>query len=232
LGYKTRLGMGFLLAYLAGLFLQLIVGYWSYFAGYMFGYFGWPKLKITTLEPWKNIWWRRIARKLLTDELAPSTNKVYYPDVHERALKLAEDYITEPVALGVRKQEIANEYLQLQISDSDWYWLYQVLKDYYVEPEILNPPAAYYFGMLHSSGWATLLLIVIDHQYRFWFILASISTIVSGSLATGLRGYGSDPHGISLAAHILKTLNAADAKVSHLKDKSESGGKSNAAGAS
>ena len=44
LGYRSRLAAAIFISYLAGLLLNLLVGYVSYFVGYMFAYLGGSKL--------------------------------------------------------------------------------------------------------------------------------------------------------------------------------------------
>src|SRR5260370_1854398 len=90
LGYRSRIAAAILLSYIAGLLFNLWVSYVSYSMGYMIGVIFGKKLFPNPPTPWRNVVWRRMARTFLGDALAPSTDDLYFKEMHEAEVKQAE----------------------------------------------------------------------------------------------------------------------------------------------
>jgi hypothetical protein len=90
LGYRSRIVLAILVSYIAGMLLNLLVSYNSYAAGYLFGYTFRSKLFKELPTPWRNLHWRRMARTFLGDDLAPSTDDLYFKEMHDAEASQAE----------------------------------------------------------------------------------------------------------------------------------------------
>lgn len=107
LGYRSRLASAFFISYVAGLLLNLLVGYNSYVVGYLFGYLFGKKLLMDSPTPWRNLFWRRIARKFLGPELAPGTDELYFEDLHKKEAAKAE-LISDPQTKAAQQKFVSD----------------------------------------------------------------------------------------------------------------------------
>lgn len=209
LGYRSRLIAAIFVSYVAGLLLYLLVGYTSYFVGYQFGLYLSPRIFPDPPSPWRNLFWRRAARKLLGPDLAPTTDELYFKDLHTEQLKQASQ-IQDPVERARQEKFVTDFFLQRSIADSDWYWWYQVLAAYFTKAEWWAPPAQYFLSMLHTASWAVIFLMVLNHRHHWFAWLLCILGLFFGNVGSWFAGgpYGSDPYGTAQTARILRVIRS------------------------
>jgi hypothetical protein len=206
LGYKSRLVVAIFISYVAGLLLNLLVNYMSYFVGYMVGYFLTPKILPPPPTPWRNLHWRKIARRFLGPDLAPTTDDLYFKDVHEQKLKEVEA-IQDPQERTTQKKFAEDFFLPKSIADADWYWWYQVLGKYITTPQLWAAPWQYFLSMMHTGSWAVILLMVLNHRHHWlaWVVCLTGVFFGNGSSWFSSGTYG-DPYGVDQTAMLLRAM--------------------------
>lgn len=206
LGYRSRLVAAVFISYVAGLVLHLLVGYSSYLVGYMIGWLFGSKLIPDPPTPWKNLMWRRMARIFLGPNLAPSTDDLYFKNLHEQESKKA-DAIEDPAARANQKKFVEEFFLPKSIADGDWYSWYQVLSKYFAKPSGWAAPSQYFLSMVHAASWAVILLMALTHRHH-WFawVLCLIGLFFGNGVAWFSGGMFSDPYGTEQTAELLRAL--------------------------
>jgi hypothetical protein len=209
-------------AYVVGFVLSSLVRIIEYFIGYSLGWWIGTKRDLQpTMEPYGDQAWRRAARKLIGEDLAPSTDERYDPRIHamqkEAAEKIADCDERQRALWAVELRQ-----LEMRLADGEWYRWYQVLKNYFYRP---NPELS--IGMssllaLQTTGWTGLILLLVT-PLKHWFLwvtcILSIIFGIAGEMATW--GFGSDPDrwGHKLTAEILQEVKKREsAQGSHIGD--------------
>ncbi len=167
LGYRSRLIAALFISYTAGLLLNLLVSYTSYFIGYLFGYLGASKL-FASPTPWENLIWRRVARRFLGPEFAPSTDELYFENLHKQKLKEANDIQDA----GERERQVKSAeayFAPKRDAASDWFWWYQILGKYFAMSRVESAPWQYFLSMVHSASWAVIFLMVFNQAHTAMF---------------------------------------------------------------
>ncbi len=206
LGYRSRIVVAILVSYIAGLLLNLLVSYNSYAAGYLFGYTFRNKLFKEFPTPWRNLHWRRMARTFLGDDLAPSTDDLYFKEMHDAEAKQAEQ-IQDPQQRAARQKFVQDFFLPKSIADNEWYWWYEVLGKYFTIGQWWAAPWQYFLSMLHTASWAVVLLMVLNHRHHWFAWVLCASGIVFGNFAFWFSGGTfSDPYGVNQTAMLLRTI--------------------------
>jgi hypothetical protein len=187
LGYRSRVAAAIFVSYAAGLLLNLLVNYTSYLTGYMIGYLWGSKLFPDPPTPWTNLHWRKIARRFLGPELAPATDDLYFKDLHKQ--KLAEANAIQNAEQKVAQLKFVEDFFQpKKMADFDWYWWYQVFGKYFATPQLWAAPWQYFLSMVHTSSWAVILLMVLNHQNRWLLWALCITGIFFGNGAAWFAG--------------------------------------------
>jgi hypothetical protein len=148
LGYRSRLAAAIFVSYAAGLLLNLLVNYTSYLLGYMVGFLWGSKLFPNPATPWRNILWRKVARRFLGPDLAPTTDDLYFKELHEQKLKEA-GAIQDAQQSAIQVQLAQEYFLSRSMADNDWYWWNQVLGKYFATPQLWAAPRAVF--SLHGA---------------------------------------------------------------------------------
>ncbi len=202
LGYKSRIAGAFFISYVAGLLLNLLVGYNSYVVGYLCGYF----FVKNSPTPWRNLFWRRIARRFLGPELAPGTDDLYFEDLHKKAAAEAEQ-IQDPQAREAQKQFVDGFFGPKQAAEMDWQWWYWALGKYFTKPELWAAPWQYFLSTVHCSSWAVVFLMVLNHRHHWFAWLACLNGIFFGNgVAWFSGGIYTDPYAIAQTASLLHAV--------------------------
>ncbi len=206
LGYRSRIAAAILLAYIAGLLLNLLVSYTSYTVGYVVGQAFGKHLFPNPPTPWRSLHWRRMARAFLGDALAPSTDDLYFQEQHEAEAKKA-DQIQNPLEKAAQQKRVFDFYYPQNVADNDWYWWYESLSKYFTAEQWWAPPAQYFVAMVHTTSWAVVLLMILNHRHHWFAWLLCASGIFFGNVA-GWFGGGvfSDPYGVNQTAMLLRII--------------------------
>ena len=211
-GYKTRIVMGVLFFYLAGLLLNLMVSYVGYSIGYVFGYVFGQKLLPTRTTPWRNTHWRKTANTFLGEGLAPSTMEPYIEELERAELQKANQ-IQDPMKKEEQLKFINGFFLPKKIADSEWYWWHQVLEKYFTVQQWWAPPSQYYVNMLNMASWAIIVLMILNHRHHWFAWLFSITGISFGTLSSWFSGGTfSDPYAVSQTAMLLRIIKPGSTK--------------------
>jgi hypothetical protein len=175
--------------------------------GYQVGTFLGPRIFKDPPSPWRNLWWRRAARKLLGPDLAPSTDELYFSELHTAQSKQAGE-IQDPDARAKQQKFVTDYFLPLSIVDSEWYWWYQVLGAYFTKAEWWAPPAQYFLSMLHTASWAVIILMISNHRHHWFAWLLCLLGLFFGNVGNWFAGgpYGPDPYGTAQTAKILRVI--------------------------
>jgi hypothetical protein len=206
LGYRSRLVAAMFISYSAGLLLNLLVSYTSYFIGFVLGYSWSSKFFPNPPTPWTNAQWRKIARKFLGPDLAPTTDDLYFKEWHEQQLKEA-NAIQDAQQRESKLQFVRDFFLPKQTADTAWYWWYQILGKYFATPESWSPPWQYYLSMVHTASWAVILLMIFNH-HNHWFawVLCMIGVFFGNGASWASGGARTDPHAVDQTAKLLRAL--------------------------
>jgi hypothetical protein len=106
--------------YVSGFILSSIVSIVEYTLGYWLGLWLGKKRSPTFMqsfaEPHKNKAWRRAARKLIGDDLAPQIEDSYDPILHDMEQRHAET-IQDPTEQMKANLEIGLRHLRIQLAD-------------------------------------------------------------------------------------------------------------------
>lgn len=209
LGYNLKILIVVTASYIVGLLLTVftnLVG--NGFAGAIGGVWAQVSEKSFRPEPWKDQSWRKLTRKFIGDEFSPAVDELYFRENFEQALKRSES-IKDPEQKMQYTSWVLSYYGPIQKADFEWYWWYQVLKEYFADP----PSASAYNQLLvtlYNSGWSFVLLMSFTHLGHWFLWVVSIAAIFLGYLAQlffeGL--YGPDPWGNELKAKLLRELRA------------------------
>lgn len=206
LGYRSRLVATVFVSYTAGLLLYLLVNYSSYLLGYVIGTLWGSKLFPNPPTPWKNLVWRRSARKFLGPDFAPSTDELYFQNLHEQELKKAEA-IEDLEARANQKKFIQELFMPKIVADGDWYWWYQVLSKYFSLSQLWAPPWQYFLSMVHTASWAVILLMLLNHQHNWFAWVICVCGLFFGNGASWFSGgLFSDPYGVEQTALLLRAM--------------------------
>ena len=203
LGYRSRLVAAIFIAYAAGLLLNLLVGYTSYFVGYVFGHLWGSTLFPNPPKPWTDSLWRKAARIFLGRGLAPTTDEPYFKEFHEQKIKEAN-------ALQDSKQredqlKFVEEFFRpKQMVDSDWYWWNQILDKYFATP--WAAPSQYFLSIVNTSSWTIVLLMLLNHRNHWLAWLLCIIGLFFGNFSPWATGYAKDPYAFDQTAMILRSL--------------------------
>jgi hypothetical protein len=206
LGYRSRLVIGVFAAYMAGLLLNLLVSYNSYFAGYMIGWLFGKRLFKDYPNPSRTLHWRRVARKFLGPDLVPATDELYFKELHD-AEKQKAHQIQDPNARTAQEKFVEGFFLPKSIADGEWYWWYEVLGKYFVIEQWWAPPWQYFLSMLHAASWAVIFLMVVNHRHHWFAWLVCLSGIFFGNLSGWFsNGKFSDPYAVTQTAMLLREV--------------------------
>jgi hypothetical protein len=213
----AKVAIALFAVYVSGFVLSNIVRIIEYLLGYALGYWaGSKQSSLPQMEPSTNKDWRRAARKLIGDDLAPSTDEVYNSVIHETAKKVAEA-ISDNQARQEALWNIELHHLNIRISDGEWYRWYQILKQYFDKP---NPDLAVGLSTLltlQTTGWVGIILLLIT-PLQHWFIWAiciiSIILGFAGEIAQWAFGTVGDQWGHKLTADILQEVKSREAGTS------------------
>jgi hypothetical protein len=213
LGYKSRIAAAILLSYIAGLLLNLLINYIGYYAGFLFGKAFGKKLFPNPPTPWRNLHWRRMARTFLGDDLAPSTDDLYFKEMHEAEAKKAEQ-IQDPQQKAAQQKFVQDFFLPKSIADNEWYWWYEVLSKYFTVEQWWAPPWQYFLAMVNTASWAVVLLMVFIHRHHWFAWVLCTAGVFFGTIAVWFTGgvFG-DPYGVNQTAMLLRIIKPHPAKV-------------------
>jgi hypothetical protein len=214
LGYRSRLATAIFVSYAAGLLLNLLVSYTSYSIGYMVGYW-WGSKLFPDPKPWTFLRWRKMARKFLGPDLAPTTDELYLKDFHNQKLGEANALPDGPEKAA--KLKSAEEFfLPKQTADLEWYWWFQILDRYFAPNQSSNASWQYYLSMVHTAAWAVILLMTFNHRYHWFAWVVCTIGVLFGNLSSWFSGgVHSDPYAINQTAMLLrvfKPLSESDMK--------------------
>jgi hypothetical protein len=215
LGYRSRLAAAIFISYAAGLLLNLLVNYTSYFLGYIIGSLWGSKLFPDPPTPWKNLHWRKMARRFLGPDLAPATDDLYLKELHEQKLREA-NAIQDAEQRAFQLKFVEEFFLPKSMADSDWYWWYQVLGKYFASPQLWAAPWQYFLSMVHTASWAVILLMVLNHHHHWFAWIVCITGVFFGNGSSWFSGGArSDPYAVDQTAMLfraLKPLSEVDTK--------------------
>ncbi len=206
LGYRSRLAAAFFISYVAGLLLNLLVNYTSYLVGYMVGYLFTPRILPPPPNPSRNLHWRKLARRFLGPDLAPTTDDLYFKDLHDQKSKEA-DAIQDSEARAVQKKFVEDFFLPKSAADGEWYWWFQVLGKYFTTPQSWAAPWQYFLSMVHTGSWAVILLMMLNHRHH-WFawVLCLVGVFFGNGSSWFAGGTYSDPYGVDQTAMLLRAM--------------------------
>jgi hypothetical protein len=206
LGYRSRLVLGVFAAYIAGLLLNLFVSYNSYFLGYMIGLLFGKELFKNSPTPWRNLLWRRVARRFLGPDLAPVTDDLYFKEMYEAEKQKAQQ-IQDPTAKATQLKFVEEFFLPKSIAEGDWYFWYDVLGKYFTAEQWWAPPWQYFLSMVHTASWAVIYLMVVNHRHHWFAWLLSINGIFFGNFVGWFSGGTfSDPFALTQTAMLLREM--------------------------
>lgn len=206
LGYRLRLIAAIFISYVAGLLLNLLVGYTSYLLGYLIGYLWSSQLFPNPPTPWRNLLWRKLARQFLGPDLAPATDELYFQEMHKQKLNEA-NAIQDSEQKAIQLKFVSEFFLPKSMADSEWAWWYQVFDKYFASPQFWGAPAQYFLSMLHTASWAVIILMVSTHHNQWFTWLLCVMGVFFGNATSWFSGGAqSDPYGISQTAMILRAL--------------------------
>lgn len=206
LGYRSRLASAIFISYAAGLLLNLLVGYASYFVGYMLGYLWGSKIFPDPPTPWRNLHWRRMARRFLGPDLAPTTDDLYLKEFHDQQLKEA-NAIQDAEQRAAQLKLVKEFFEPKSTAESDWYWWYQVLGKYFAKPQSWAAPGQYFLSMVHTASWAVILLMALNH-HNHWFawVLCLIGVFFGNGSSWFSGGAWSDRYAVDQTAMLFRAL--------------------------
>jgi hypothetical protein len=211
LGYKTRVVAGILLFYIAGLLLNLLINYVSYTLGYIIGQIFGKKLFPNPPTPWRNVTWRRTARIFLGNDLAPATDELYFKYLDDAA-KEQLAHVQDPQARAAL-ENVVQAHFSRSIADGEWFWWYEILGKYFTVGQWWAPPWQYFAGMLHTTSWAVVLLMVLNHRHHWFAWLLCSTAILFGTLIAWFAGgVFLDPQGVNQAAMLLRIIKPHPSK--------------------
>src|SRR5260370_41319091 len=72
-----------------------------------------------------------MAKTILVDDLAPTTDDLYFKDVHDAEAKKAEQ-IQDPQQKAAQQKFVQDFFLPKSIADNEWYWWYEVLPENFI----------------------------------------------------------------------------------------------------
>jgi hypothetical protein len=178
----------------------------GYTAGYLFGKAFGKKLFPNPPTPWRNLLWRRVARTFLGNDLAPSTDELYFKEVHEAEAKQA-DQIPDLQQKTARQKFVQEFFLPKAIADNDWYWWYEVLSKYFTVEQWWAPPWQYFLTMVHTASWAIVLLMVFNHHHHWFAWILCVTGVFFGVITSWFSGgvFG-DPYGANQTAMLLRII--------------------------
>jgi hypothetical protein len=203
LGYRSRLVAAIFISYAAGLLLNLLVSYTSYFVGYILVSSGVFDKFIPNPTPWTNLHWRKLARRFLGPDLAPATDDLYFKELHEQKLQEANALLDAEQRTGQVKF-VQEFFLPKREANSEWYWWYQILDKYFPTPQSWTAPWQYFLSTVHTASWAVIFLMVLNHR-NHWF--AWVLCIVGVFFGNGSSWFFQrDPYAIGQMAMLLKAL--------------------------
>lgn len=205
LGYRSRLVAAIFISYAAGLLLNLLVGYTSYLLGYTVGYLWSSKLFPNPPTPWRNLLWRKMARKFLGPDLAPATDDLYFKEMHEKTLSEA-NAIQDAEQKAFQLKFASEFFIPKAMADTEWNWWYQVLDKYFATPQFWAPPWQYFLSIVHTTSWAVIFLMVSTHHNQWFAWLLCMIGIFIGNVASLFWGVHSDPYAIGQTAMIFRAL--------------------------
>jgi hypothetical protein len=206
LGYRSRIVAAVFLSYFAGLLLNLIVSYGSFFTGYVIGFAAKDKLFKNMPTPWRTIHWRRVARVFLGNDLAPSTDDFYFKEMHDAEVMKAE-LIEDPQQKAAQRKFVQDNFLPKSIADNEWYWWYEVLGKYFAIQQWWAPPSQYFLGMLHTASWSVVLLMALNHRHHWLAWVFCALGIFFGNLSGWFSGGTfSDPYAVNQTAMLSRIV--------------------------
>lgn len=206
LGYESRIVAAILISYIAGLLLNLLVNYIGYTAGYAIGQVFGHKLFPNPPTPWRNTHWRRVAHAFLGNELAPSTDELYFQDLHQAELKKVQ-LIGDPQQRAAQQEFVQNLFLPKSIADNEWFWWYEVLAKYFSLEEWWAAPWQYLVVMTHTASWAVNLVMVLTHHHHWFAWAVALVGIFFGTISLWFTGGAlSDPFAVSQTAKLLRMV--------------------------
>lgn len=210
LGYRSRLVLAIFVSYVAGLLLNLLVSYASYFVGYMLGLTLGSKLFPNPPTPWTCLQWRKLARKFLGADLAPETDELYFKDLHQQKLKETE--AIPDAGQRASQSQFVQEFFRPKIeSDVAWYWWYQTFEKYFATPQSIAAPWRYFLSMLHTASWAVILLMALNHRHHWFAWVLSITGVFFGNVSSWFSGgVQSDPYAFEQMAMLLRAMKPFD----------------------
>ncbi len=206
LGYRSRLAAAILISYAAGLLLNLLVNYTSYSLGYLIGTFWGSKLFPNPPTPWRNLLWRKMARKFLGPDLAPTTDDLYFKELHEQRLNEA-NAIQDAEQRAAQLKFVSDFFLPKSVAETEWAWWYQVLDKYFTMPQLWAAPWQYFLSMVHTASWAVILLMISTHHNQWFAWLLCVTGVFFGNVSSWFSGgVQNDPYAIGQTAMILRAL--------------------------
>lgn len=213
LGYKSRLVAAILTSYIAGLLLNLLVNYIGYAAGYTIGQLFGQKLFPNPPTPWRNMHWRRMARTFLGNELAPSTDELYFQNLHQGELQRVQ-LIEDPQQRAAQQRFVQDLFLPKSIADNEWFWWYEVLAKYFSH-EWWAAPWQYFVVMMHTASWAVILVMVLTRHHHWFAWAVAVVGIFFGNISLWFTGGAlSDPFAVSQTAMLLRMIKPRAKEVS------------------
>jgi hypothetical protein len=205
LGYRSRLAAAIFISYAAGLLLNLLVGYTSYFVGYMLGYLWGSKLFPNPPTPWRNLHWRKMARRFLGPDMAPTTDDIYFKEMHEQ--KFGEANAIQDADQKAARLKFVEEFFEPKsMADSDWFWWYEVLGKYFATPQTWPAPWQYFLSMVHTSSWAVIFLMVLNHHNNWLAWVFCLIGVFFGNGSSWLSGV--DPYAVNQTAMLFRALQS------------------------
>ncbi len=206
LGYRSRLAAAIFISYSAGLLLNLLVNYTSYLLGYVVVSLWGSKLFPTPPTPWRNLLWRKMARKFLGPDLAPATDDLYLKELHEQKLNEA-NAIQDAEARAIQLNFVSEFFLPKSIAETEWGWWYQVLDKYFATPQLWAAPWQYFLSMVHTASWAVIFLMVSTHHNQWFAWLLCITGVFFGNGSSWFSGGAhSDPYAVGQTAMLFRAL--------------------------
>jgi|SRR6266481_2751919 len=193
-------------SYAAGLLLNLLVNYTSYSLGYLIGTFWGSKLFPNPPTPWRNLLWRKMARKFLGPDLAPTTDDLYFKELHEQRLNEA-NAIQDAEQRAAQLKFVSDFFLPKSVAETEWAWWYQVLDKYFTMPQLWAAPWQYFLSMVHTASWAVILLMISTHHNQWFAWLLCVTGVFFGNVSSWFSGgVQNDPYAIGQTAMILRAL--------------------------
>ncbi len=206
LGYRSRLAAFIFISYAAGLLLNLLVNYTSYLLGYTVGALWGSKLFPNPPTPWRNLLWRKMARKFLGPDLAPATDDLYFKDLHDQKLSEA-NAIQDGEERAIQLKFVSEFFLPKSTAETEWGWWYQVLDKYFATPQLWAAPWQYFLSMVHTASWAVILLMILNHRsHWFAWVVCSTGVFFGNGSSWFSGGAQSDPYAIGQTAMLFRAL--------------------------